>query len=219
MVNLAVFEVSWGSETEYVAIFSHRHLYSASLHYLMSIRAVDSVCPQAILVMIGRCSLPGQCASQNITSINCSSTLCCLELNWEHAGEGFRSLRFMFFRNTHVKLKNCRFCKKWPLISRIWVKYWPMIKKAEPIESTRRGQSTVFFLLSSTMLSFETLMGRTPPPPFQWRRRRNTENGWGLMSYVAPKGNKKSPAQLMLSHIFAGLSGMKRYHECERLIE
>ena len=49
LANLAVFGVSWDPETEHVASFSHRHVYSASLHHPKSIRAIDSVCPQAIL--------------------------------------------------------------------------------------------------------------------------------------------------------------------------
>ena len=34
-----------------MANFSHRHFCSASLHYLMSIRAIDPVNPQRILPM------------------------------------------------------------------------------------------------------------------------------------------------------------------------
>ena len=51
VANLAVFGISCGSETEYVADFSHIHVYSASSHYPMSIVAIDPVCSQAILPM------------------------------------------------------------------------------------------------------------------------------------------------------------------------
>ena len=50
VINLAGF-VFLCPETEYVANFSHRHNYSVSLHYLISIRAIDSVCPKPILAM------------------------------------------------------------------------------------------------------------------------------------------------------------------------
>ena len=49
VANLAVLEVSLDPENEYVANFSHRHVYSASLHWPMSIRATDRVYPQTIL--------------------------------------------------------------------------------------------------------------------------------------------------------------------------
>ena len=51
VANLPVLGVSWGPETEYVANFLHRHIYSTSLRYPISIRAIDPVCPQAILPM------------------------------------------------------------------------------------------------------------------------------------------------------------------------
>ena len=42
--NLEVWErVSWGPETEYMANFLRWHVYSASLHYPMSIRVIDPV--------------------------------------------------------------------------------------------------------------------------------------------------------------------------------
>ena len=56
VIKLAGFGVSWGPGTEHVGNFLHRHVYSASLQYPMSIKAIDSVCP---LAMGWRCSLPG----------------------------------------------------------------------------------------------------------------------------------------------------------------
>ena len=94
---MTIFEVSWRPETEYVANFSHRHVYSVSLHYLMSIRATDSVCSQAISAMSVTQLNSGTLCVTNIPSINCKNTLFCSELNGEDDGEGFRWLRFIIF--------------------------------------------------------------------------------------------------------------------------
>ena len=97
MANLAIVEVSWGPESQYVAKFSHRHVYSASLQYPMSIRAIDSVCPQPNLAMSVTLFTSVTLCVTNIPSTNCNNTLCCSELNGEHAGEVFRSLRLIVF--------------------------------------------------------------------------------------------------------------------------
>ena len=44
LANFVVLGVSWGPETEYDANFSHRHVYSACLHYTMPISHIDEVC-------------------------------------------------------------------------------------------------------------------------------------------------------------------------------
>ena len=96
MANLALLGVSLGPETEYVA-FLHGHVYSASLHYPVAIRAIDPVCLQAILPM-GVTLLPsGMLCVINIQSMNCNDTSFCSGLNGEHAGESFMSLRFIVF--------------------------------------------------------------------------------------------------------------------------
>ena len=81
--------------------FSHRHVYSASLHYPMSIGPIDSVCPQAILAMSVTLFHCKMLRVTNIPSIKCNSTLFCSELNGEQAGESFRQLRLIFLY-THV---------------------------------------------------------------------------------------------------------------------
>ena len=91
VVNLAVFGVSWGPETEYVVNFSRRCVYSASLYYPMSIRAIDQVCPQVILVMSLTLFPSVMIFVTNIPSTNCNNTLFCLEFNGGHAGERFMS--------------------------------------------------------------------------------------------------------------------------------
>ena len=70
-----------------MANFPHRHAYSASLHHPMSIRAIDPVCPQAILAMSVTPFSSGMLYATNILSINCNNTLFRSELNAEHAGE------------------------------------------------------------------------------------------------------------------------------------
>ena len=80
-----------------MATFSHRHVYSASLHYPMSIKAIDSVCSQEILAMNVTLFTSGTLYVTNIPSVNCNNTLFCSALRGEHAGEGFRSLRFIIF--------------------------------------------------------------------------------------------------------------------------
>ena len=97
VANLAVFGVSWGPETEYVANFLHGHVYSASLHYPMSIGAIDLVCPQAILPMRVTLYPSGTLCVTYIPSRNCNDTLYCWELNGEHAGENRMSLRSIVF--------------------------------------------------------------------------------------------------------------------------
>ena len=76
VVILADFGVSWGLETEYVANFSPRHVYSGSLHNPMSIRAIDSVCPQAILAMGVALFTSGTPWVTNIPLINCNYQTC-----------------------------------------------------------------------------------------------------------------------------------------------
>ena len=74
-----------------MANFSHRHVYSASLHNPMSIMAIDPVCPQAILPMRVTLFHSGMLRVTNISSINGNDTLFCSELNGEHAGESLKN--------------------------------------------------------------------------------------------------------------------------------
>ena len=54
--------------------FSHRHVYGASLHYRMSISAIDLVCPQAILSMRMTLFPSGMLCVPNIPLINSNDT-------------------------------------------------------------------------------------------------------------------------------------------------
>ena len=80
-----------------MANFSHRHIYSASLHYSTSISAIDPVCPQAILPMRVTLFPSGMLCVTNISSINDNDTLFRSELSVEHDGEGFMSPVFVVF--------------------------------------------------------------------------------------------------------------------------
>ena len=97
MANLAVFGVSSGPETEYVANFAHEHVYSASLLYPMSIIAIDPVCPPKVLPMRVTLFPSGMPCVTNIPSINGNATLFRSELSRKHAGERFKSVRFTLF--------------------------------------------------------------------------------------------------------------------------
>ena len=80
-----------------MAIFLHRHVYSASLHYPMSIMDIDPVRSQTILPMRVTLFPSGMLCVTNTPSINGNATLFCSELNGKHAGERFRSLRVIVF--------------------------------------------------------------------------------------------------------------------------
>ena len=80
-----------------MANFWHGNVYSTSLHYPMSIRAIDPVCPQVILPMRVTLFPSGTLCVTNIPSRNRADTLYCSELNGEHAGESGMSLRSIFF--------------------------------------------------------------------------------------------------------------------------
>ena len=80
-----------------MANFLHGHVYGASLHYPMSIGAIDPVCPQAFLPMRVTPYPSGPLCVAYILSRNCNDTLYCSELNGEHAGENRMSLRPIVF--------------------------------------------------------------------------------------------------------------------------
>ena len=78
-----------------MANFLHKHVYSASLHYPMSIMSTDPVCPQVILSMRMTLFTSGMLCVTNIPSTNCNDTIFCSELNGEDAGESLRSLHLL----------------------------------------------------------------------------------------------------------------------------
>ena len=64
-----------------MAIFSYRHVYSAYLHYPMSIRAIDLVCPQPILPMRMTLFPSVMLCVPNIPLLNRNDTLFRSDLN------------------------------------------------------------------------------------------------------------------------------------------
>ena len=92
-----------------MANFSHRDVYSVSVHYPMSISAIDPVCPQAISAMTVTLFPSEMLCVTNVPLINCNNTLFCSELNGEHIGGRFRYYDSYFLRHTHAKLEKCRF--------------------------------------------------------------------------------------------------------------
>ena len=82
-----------------MADFLHRHVYSASLHYPMSIRAIDPGHPQAILPMRVTLFPSGMLCVTNIPSINGNDILFCSELKGKYAVQSFSSLRVIFLKD------------------------------------------------------------------------------------------------------------------------
>ena len=80
-----------------MAIFSLLHVYSAFLHYPMSMMTIDPVCPQASLPMMVTLFPSGMLCVTNIPSIKGNDTSFCLELNGRHDSKRFMSLRLIVF--------------------------------------------------------------------------------------------------------------------------
>ena len=95
-----------------MAKFPHRHAYSVSLQYPMSARAIDPVCPQAILPMRVTLFPSGMLCVTNIMSINCNNTVFCSESNLEHAGGCFMSLRRIVFEIYVCKVEKLSISRK-----------------------------------------------------------------------------------------------------------
>ena len=96
-------------------------------------------------------------------------------INEKHDSESFMLLRLIVLRYMLVNLKNCPFRKNWPLTFHEWVKYWPNYENAPQITSTR-GENPLFFPLSSTTISFETLGGSYQPSPLDIREKRRARS-------------------------------------------
>ena len=80
-----------------MAIFSLGHVNSASLNYLISIKAIDLVCPQAILAMSVTLFPFGMSCVTKILSINRSYTLFCSKLCVKYVGESFMPVGVLIF--------------------------------------------------------------------------------------------------------------------------
>ena len=114
---------------------------------------------------------------------NSNNTLSCSELNGEHAGEGFRSIRHILTPLLACKAKKCHFSRKfdlWPDLTRSNVDLG--LKTICAIARSHRNASTGFFREALQPSGADRQGGsyQPPPPPLHWRRWRNTENGPGL---------------------------------------
>ena len=103
----------------------------------------------------------------NIATGYSKNTLSYSELNGEHAGEGFRSLRHILTPLWACIDKKCRFSRKfdlWPDLTRSNIDLRP--KTICAIARSRRGASTVFFREALRPSGADRQGGgRTNPPP------------------------------------------------------
>ena len=100
----------------------------------------------------------------NIATVYSSNTLSCSELNGEHAGECFTSLRHILTPRWACKAKKL-FLRKfdlWPDLTRSNVDLGP--KTICAIARSRRGASTVFFREALLPPGADRQGGRTNPP-------------------------------------------------------
>ena len=148
--------------------FFHKGMFIVSLHYPMWIRAIDPVCPQAILPMKATLLPFGMLCVTIIPAINCSNTLLCLELSGKDAGKRFMPLWFKLFDIHPCKVEELFVSRKFdlrPLITGRNIDLWS--KAAPPIAGICRRQSAGFSA-SPTTLCFKTHGGRItslPLPP------------------------------------------------------
>ena len=103
----------------------------------------------------------------NIATGYSKNTLSCSELNEEHAGEGFRSLRRILTPLWACKAKKCHFSRKfdlWPDLTRSNIDLGPETIRA--IARSRRGASTGLFREALRPSGADRQGGgRTNPPP------------------------------------------------------
>ena len=118
----------------------------------------------------------------NIATGYSKNTLSCSELNEEHAGEGFRSLRRILTPLWACKAKKCHFSRKfdlWPDLTRSNIDLGP--KTIRAIARSRRGASTGLFREALRPSGADRQGGVVPtPPPLTVRVMRNALTGRGL---------------------------------------
>ena len=118
----------------------------------------------------------------NIATGYSKNTLSCSELNGEHAGEGFISLRHILTPLWACKAKKCHFSRKfdlWPDLTRSNIDLGP--KTICAIARSRRGASTGQFREALRPSGADRQGGRTP---LTVRVIRNALTGRGLNGKV-----------------------------------
>ena len=102
----------------------------------------------------------------NIATGYSKNALSCSELNGEHAGEGFRSLRHMLTPLWACKAQKCRFSRKfdlWPDLTRSNIDLGP--KTIWAIARSRRGASTGLFREALRLSGADRQGGGVVPTP------------------------------------------------------
>ena len=184
--------VSWGAESEFVVHCSQKRLQTTSSSSPRPIIVIRSIRILTVTAVTASGVMPfylGTLRMLNIATGFSNYTLSCSELNGEHAGEGFRSLRHILLPLWACKSQKCRFSRKfdlWPDLTRPNVDLG--LKTIYAIARSRRDASTGFFREALRPSGADRQGGgRTNPPPLHWRRWRNTENGRGLRWKVKVK--------------------------------
>ena len=138
----------------------------------------------------------------NIAARYSNNTLSCSELNEEHAGEGFRSLRHILTPLWACKAKTCHFSRKfdlWPDLTRSNIDLGP--KTICAIARSRRGASTGLFREALRPSGADRHGGVVPTPPLTVRVMRNALTGRGLRYqgfFVVVRKGKDHP---ILGHV------------------
>ena len=123
----------------------------------------------------------------NVATGYSNTTLSYSELNGEHAGESFRSLRHILMPLWACKAKKCIFFHEnltFDLTTRSNVDLG--LKIIYAVARSRRGASTVF---SAKLYGHQGPIARGVVPPLHWRRWRNTENEWGFIGNTSMFSN------------------------------
>ena len=141
--------VSWGAESEFVVHCSQKRLQTTSSSSPRPIIVIRSIWILTVTAVTASGVMPfylGTLRMLNIATGFSNYTLSCSELNGEHAGEGFRSLRHILLPLWACKSQKCRFSRKfdlWPDLTRSNVDLG--LKTIYAIARSRQDASTVFF--------------------------------------------------------------------------
>ena len=112
----------------------------------MSNRALHPICPRAIFPVIVTLFPFRDVILHKYSSTIPKHTSFCSELNGEHAGKGFVSIRQTVLGDMDfVELKTADFTKIWPLAFHNWVKVWPRVKQGTTnLENSREKSASIF---------------------------------------------------------------------------
>ena len=153
----------------------------------MSNRALHPICPRAIFPVIVTLFPFRDVILHKYSSTIPKHTSFCSELNGEHAGKGFVSIRQTVLGDMDfVELKTADFTKIWPLAFHNWVKVWPRVKQGTTNLENSREKSASIFRWALRRLVWIGEWGS--PPPLCRRGWRNAECRRGLTRDRLGKG-------------------------------